>query len=187
MKSIFKLALLSTIIIGFSLPAAQASDGTISFTGSVTDSTCTVKVNGAAGTASTVKLPAVSASVLSAKNAHAGETQFTIDLTGCQAAGKPVSATNAAKAYVYFEPGANVTATGTLRNTGDAKKVDLQLLAGGSSTPIVVGDAGQIAATGTPVPASGDIQLPYIVRYHATGPATAGTVTSSVVYDVVYN
>lgn len=187
MKNTFKLALLSAVIIGSSLSAAQASDGTISFTGSITDTTCTVKVNNVAGAAPSVTLPPVSATVLSAADKTAGDTQFTVGLSGCQTGGQAITSTGTPKAKVFFEPGATVTTTGTLKNTAasGATNVDLQLLTGG--TPIVAGDASQLTPTGTTLEVTGDTLLPYVVRYHATGVATAGPVTSSVVYDVVYN
>ncbi|QFG76787.1 hypothetical protein DMB90_13185 [Raoultella planticola] len=72
---------------------ANAADGTINFQGTVTSSACTTIVGaapagGTAGSTTTVNLPPVSADTLNALvGTYAGHTAFTIQLTGCQAAG----------------------------------------------------------------------------------------------------
>ena len=156
---------------------AHASDGTITFSGAVTGSTCTVKLNG--GSASgTVTLPTVSTSALPSTGSTAGSTPFTLDVSNCTFTG-----TTAGTAY--FEAGANVNATtGRLANTGGAGNVELQLYLGSNyASKVAAGQSNQNAAT----PLTGDGQLRYGVEYYATGAATAGSVASTVTYSLIYS
>ncbi|GAA0705904.1 type 1 fimbrial protein [Dyella marensis] len=158
--------------------AAQASDGTINFTGSVTGNTCTV-------TNDPVALPPVAKSNLNADGQVTGQTPFAIKLTGCtDGALAKAQLTGAVKAY--FEPGTTVDlATGRLKVSGGtttATNVQLQLL-NSNGTVIKIGDPSTI--TGATL-ASGAATLNYAVRYYATGAATAGTANSSVTYSIVY-
>lgn len=189
MNKMIKVGLLAAAI-GAVSGSAFASDGTITFNGKITDITCTVQVNGGSAS-STVTLPTVSTTALKAINNTAGVTPFTVSLDGCQQNQTPYTGTTA-KATVFFEPGASIdTAAGTLKNmaTNGAKLVDLQVLDGGvNGTPIHLGDAAQLTSNAPVIIAkTGATTIPYAVRYHATGATTAGAVTSSVVYDVVYN
>lgn len=174
-----RVSKLACAIIALTIPvSAQASDGTITFSGAVTGSTCTVKLNG--GTASgTVTLPTVSTAALDAAGKTAGATAFTLDISGCAFSGSDAAVT------AYFEAGANVDATtGRLNNTLGAGNVQLQLFVGGNyASKIAAGQFGQNIAT--PV-SSG--QLKYGVEYYANGAAvTAGTVGSTVTYSLVYS
>ncbi|MBC2666812.1 type 1 fimbrial protein [Novosphingobium flavum] len=158
-------------------PAAYASDGTITFSGAVTASTCTVKLNG--GSASgTVTLPTVSTSALPSTGSTAGSTPFTLDISGC-------TFTGATAVTAYFEAGANVNGTtGRLTNTGGASNVELQLYLGSNyASKVAAGQSNQNAAT----PLTGNGQLRYGVEYYATGAATAGSVASTVTYSLIYS
>lgn len=158
---------------------AHASDGTISFAGSVVNATCTVKVNNSAASA-TVSLPTVSQATLGANGEVAGATRFTVNLSGCTT-GKTVN--------VYFEAGSTVDPiTGNLINGGTAGNVQVQLLTN-SGAPISVGSSSQAAATGVAMTASPAVTggvLNYSAQYYATGASTAGSVTTSVTYSLTY-
>ncbi|SDA36181.1 fimbrial protein [Sphingomonas sp. NFR15] len=158
---------------------AYASDGTITFTGSLTATTCTVALNN--GTASgTVVLPNVSTSVLKVSGDVAGATNFQLDLSNCT-----VSSTVKA----YFEAGPTVnTVTGALINAGTASNVEVQLVTDGG-TPIAIGNSGQATSTGVTITVPGTTSgaLNYVARYRAKGVTTAGTVTSSVTYSLTYS
>ncbi|HID7510802.1 TPA: fimbrial protein [Enterobacter hormaechei] len=188
-KNIFVLA---ALVSAMGSVSAMASDGTINFVGTINDITCTVDVKGPTNT-STVTLPTVSTSTLRATGATAGVVPFTVALDGCTQGGGTQYKGSTAKVSVYFEPGATVDlANGTLKNgatSGAATNVDLQLLDGGVTGNVIkVGDASQLTGNKQIIlSATGTTTLPYAVRYHATGASTAGSVTSSVVYDVVYN
>ena len=160
--------------------AAFASDGTITFSGSLTDSTCIIKVNNTSANGS-VGLPAISKASLTSSGLVAGATTFTLNLTGCTT-GKTINA--------YFEAGPTVNSvTGNLINGGTAANVEVQLLTG-SGTAIAVGSAGQATSTGLTTTASPSVTsgtLNYIAQYYATGISTAGSVTTSVTYSLTYN
>ncbi|HHQ4663630.1 TPA: fimbrial protein, partial [Aeromonas veronii] len=85
-------------MIGFGSASVQAADGTININGTVVAGACTaitqvdangtVALPGAAGPVATLTLPTVAASTLAAAvGTYAGQTPFTIKLTGCQQAG----------------------------------------------------------------------------------------------------
>ncbi|HBV6394865.1 TPA: fimbrial protein, partial [Klebsiella aerogenes] len=71
---------------------------------------------------------------------------------------------------------------------GDATMVDLQLLdASGNYKAINVGNTDQVNdMTYVDIKEDGTALLPYAVEYYANGQTTAGTVTSSVVYNLQY-
>jgi major type 1 subunit fimbrin (pilin) len=182
---------ISALAVGAALVAmtgqASASDGAITFTGSVDASTCTISTSGTAGSF-TVPLPKVSVAALDTVAETAGDTAFSIRLTGCSDTVGSIS-TN-------FEAGSAVdAATGRLNNTAattPATNVQLQLVNASNNSPIVVGApvASQnslgvaLASDGAPTPA-GVGTLNYIARYYATGAATAGAVGSQVTYSLV--
>lgn len=156
--------------------AAEASDGTINFTGTIAAQTCTVSVNGG-GSSATVTLPKVAAGVLNEAGAVAGNTRFTLTLSDCSAKTGDV--------YAYFEQGAGVNANGRLTNTGDATGVDLQLL-DSANNPINAGSTEQSTAPKTVALADGAGTLAYSAQYYATAAATAGSVASTVNYSINY-
>ncbi len=72
-------------------------------------------------------------------------------------------------------------------STDAANNVVLELVDGSSNSAIKVGDASQSASSNAFVGIySASATLPYSVRYYATGQATAGAVTSSVTYTLIY-
>lgn len=172
-------AVAASVAIALATGSAQASDGTISFSGAVVNATCTVKVNNSAASA-TVSLPTVSQNLLATGGEVAGATRFTLNLSGCTA-GKTVSA--------YFEAGATVDpTTGNLVNGGTAGNVQVQLL-NNAGTPISVGSSTQATTTGIAMTASPAVSsgvLNYAAQYYATGISTAGSVTTSVTYSLTY-
>jgi major type 1 subunit fimbrin (pilin) len=186
------------IVTTMALPlTGQASDGTITFTGAVTASTCTLSINGGsnAGTA-TVALPTVDRAALTATGAGttAAGTFFSVGVTGCTGVadigtGTPAAPTSVA---IYFEAGPNVDeATGGLINTVAGSNVEVNLYNASGST--IVGTQIQ---PGTPTHqpaaltiASGGTQWFY-AGYSTAGAgiaATAGAVSTSITYSLVYN
>jgi len=172
-------------------PAAFAFDGTISFTGSVTGQTCTISGNGG-GNNFTVALPTVSASTLATAGNTAGRTPFNIQLTGCTP--------NTGNVAVYYEPGATVDATtGRLVNTATttagtettpattaATNVQLGLL-NADLTNIALGSTFATQNSQQVAINAGTATLQYYAQYVATGgAATAGDVTSTATYSIVY-
>ncbi|WP_336983056.1 MULTISPECIES: fimbrial protein [unclassified Cedecea] len=181
-----KIAIIAAITSAFTVAGAQAAgNGTINFTGTVNSQTCNATIGStASGTAATVTLPAAQANVLATSGNTAGQTSFNISVTGCAT----TSPQGAGNVKALFEKNANVDSQGRLTNTatGGATNVALQLIDGVTNTPIIVGDASQSSNGYTNI-TSGSATLPYAVRYFATGTATAGSVTASVTYTLIYN
>jgi major type 1 subunit fimbrin (pilin) len=189
------------ITTAMALPMSSlASDGTITFTGAVTASTCTLSVNGASnnGTA-TVTLPTVDTAALSGttpKTTAAG-TFFSIAVSGCTAMtdiglGTPAAPTNV---QIYFEAGPSVDqATSGLINQTGAGYSNVEVMLYNASGSTVVGT--QInPGTGTNQPtaltiAAGGTQWFY-AGYSTSGAgaagATAGAVSTQVTYSLIYS
>ncbi len=170
----------SALIIGLS--AAHAADGTITINGQVTDKTC--NVSSTAGKDFTVTLPTVSKISLATTGATSGRTPFQLQLSNC----------SGGKVATYFEQGTAVdTNTGRLNNQATATPataVQVQLLGdNGQFLPITAAtDAtkAQLNSQWVDVAANGGTNLNYFAEYYATGAATAGEVTSSVQYSIIY-
>jgi major type 1 subunit fimbrin (pilin) len=205
MNTLIKRAMIvAGITTAMSLPlASQASDGTITFTGAVTANTCAVDVNGAGAANATVHLPTVSTAALTnaaaagpvaAKTTAAG-TFFNIAVSACTATplndfggGAPTTVA------IYFEAGPNVDqVTGGLINaTGSNVEVNLY---NASAASIVTSQIMPGTATGQPATqlmSAGGTQWFY-AGYSTLGhnglagaAATAGAVSTSVTYSLVY-
>ncbi|MEE7533822.1 type 1 fimbrial protein [Klebsiella huaxiensis] len=178
-----KLVIAASIMAALgTLSAAQAaSTGTITFNGLLTANTCDVSVDGK-GPDATVILPTVGTNVLDVAGKTTGRTGFNMALTDCEGSLKTAS--------TFFQAGASVDpVTGRLKNmTGTAKNVDLQLRDGSSSSQAVInaGNSSQVLNTTYVDISSGSAVLPYMVEYYAKGATEAGTVVSSVVYNLQY-
>ncbi|WP_445404802.1 fimbrial protein [Acinetobacter vivianii] len=176
MKKLVLIAALSVVGIA----QAQAADGTITINGLVTDKTCDIITP--AGKDFTVALPTVSKQTLANSGDVAGRTPFQINLANC----------SEGKVATYFEPGATVDFnTGRLLNqaASGAKNVDVQLL-GSNNQVIPVLAAGSNGAQANSqwvdVVEGGAADLNYYAEYYATGASTAGEVTTSVQYTIIY-
>ncbi|MDN3524553.1 fimbrial protein [Halomonas sabkhae] len=196
----FGAGVLGMMLSGF---AIAAQTGTVNFEGKVVNSTCNVVP---ADQDKTVILPTVSVSALAIAGATAGATPFSISLEDCTIGNvtpEPFSlspmAANAENQFdvsAYFEPGGTVdSSTGRLINTasdGDgATNVQIELLnSQGSPVEIseVGGDGLQAGAEWYAVGGDdGAVTMNYFARYHATGgPATAGVVSSTVDFTLIY-
>lgn len=179
----FALSALAMVFTSAFTASAFAVDGTITINGQITDTTCTISVDGGSNDA-TVILPTVSSSTLATTGATAGATPFTISLSNC-------SGTALNNASTYFEPGTYVdSTTGRLNiDTGAsdaATFVQVQLL-NADRNPIVAGASVAAGQNDIPVDiSSGSGSLNYFAQYYATGTATAGSVTTQVDYTMVY-
>jgi len=196
-KTLISTAL--TAVLGFATFApmvASAKDGTITFTGLITPTTCIITGGGkATGTGDiTVQLPDVSASALPAGDT-AGDTDFSLILSG-------PDCTDGKTAALWIETTqtpALDTATGALRNqaTGGAGNVEVRLVNKANSLPInlgvndyVVNGQQVVAASNQPAATiSGNTAtLNYVAQYLAVGgDATPGAVTTYLTYSMQYN
>lgn len=178
MKKIALIAALSVVGIA----NVQAADGTITINGFVTDKTCNIVTP--AGKDFTVTLPTVSRQTLAKAGDVAGRTPFQIKLEDC----------SAGKVATYFEPGATVDFnTGRLINqaaAGDsAQNVDVRLLGDNNQfIPVLAAGAtgAQANSQWVDVVEGGSADLNYYAEYYATGASTAGEVTTSVQYTIIY-
>ncbi len=174
--------LISTMVFAGAATATQvaaAADGTITFAGSVTAQTCTIKGNGSNSGDFTVTLPTVSTGLLDTAGKTAGLTPFSIALTGCTP--------GSGKVHAFFLSGPT-TDTGTGRlilRSGGASNVQIGLK-NNDFSDINAGadDAAQnsksVAIT------DGKAVLHYNAQYVATGAATAGVAATSVMYTLSY-
>lgn len=169
------VALLVAVSSLLGMDAAQAADGTITFTGSIVATSCVITGGGNL----TVTMPPVDASALSTAGKTATPTQFNIAMTGCPAT---------TSLHALFEIGTNVdTTTGNLKNTGTATNVQISLLNSALAAINIATQANNGAGTGLTTTTAGAYTLSYYAQYIATGTAGAGTVASSVTYSLVYN
>ena len=173
MKKILLVAAAAAGLATLAPAFAAEGNGTITISGKVTATTCTIANNGNV----TVTLPDVSTSSLATAASTSGRQAFAINLSGC-------SGTTVAKAY--FEPGANIDpTTGNLRiatGVGKATNVQVQLY-NADLSPINL--FSNNAKTTTLTSASGPVN--FYAGYYATGQATAGDVNTSVIYTMQYN
>ena len=188
-KRLLSAALIAGLGIAFGANAATANsvansspDGSITITGTVVGQTC--KVDGKSfGTADaiSVALPTVLTSNLSSAGATAGQKQFSIGITGCDAALSTVQ--------TYFS-GTNIdTITGNLSNTGSASNVQVQLLNADDSVIDLSGaDASAQNSQVANLDTTGNATLQYTAQYIANGGAAgSGDVNTSVQFTMVYN
>lgn len=166
---------LACALASVSLPCL-AYDTTLFLSGLVLPSTCTVS-----GT-QTVTLPNVSTSsgTLGSSGMASNPVAWSIQVTGCS---------GASYATTYFEPGTGVNANGRLRNlaaSSPAGNVDLQIL---THTGSVINLAAAEGSQGVPATAlaGGAGDASFLVRYYATGAATAGAFISNVTFTLTYS
>lgn len=200
-----KIKLLSACVVaGLAMVSQQAfaSDGTITFNGTISANTCAISINGGTASAAntqaagTVTLPAVSTSALNTATAKAGSTPFTIALSACSyKAGDTVR--------TFFEAGNSVDlTTGRLKttNVGAANVANLEIeLLNANGNHIAIGaaattqaDVPQTLTGGTltgGIMSPGTATMSYYAQYAANGLAVtgAGQVTSNVTFSIIYN
>ncbi|WP_250511026.1 fimbrial protein [Caballeronia sp. GACF4] len=177
----FAISALVAGLLGLTAASAFASDGTITFNGALTASTCTINGNDTSSKDFTVNLPNVMTSQLTASGQTAGTTSYHIALTACS----PVTASS--KAAVFYEAGSTVDPSdGRLMvASGGAGNVKLQLL-NSDSSPIKAGFSRDLQNSIAANISSGSALLNYQVQYYATGVTSAGAANSSVVYSIDY-
>ena len=157
----------------------RASDGTITFTGSVIESTCMVRVNDAGTGDGAVALPVVDARAVnnaSARRIAAAGSYFNITLSHCGAS-RAVAA--------YFEAGPNVDpATQALISTGTSN-VEVKLYEASTATMVGSPISPGMAAAAQATPGAGTWHF-YAGYWLPIGEARAGTVNASITYSLIY-
>jgi len=194
MKLKHALSLLSLATCAAISTSALAQTGTITVNGKVIADSCTPNITGGGtsvtGTAPnfTVTLPDVSSASLSSAGATAGDTAFTLELTGC------TLSAGTTQMWAFFSGGNVNPTTGRLNNTGSSLDVSFQLTNGFGGAPIIAGGS----AAGAPGAgqgssatfSAGSASKQYAVRYYANSglpSGAAGNVSSSVTYNIQYH
>jgi major type 1 subunit fimbrin (pilin) len=184
MKSILPVIAIATGgLLGLASFGANAADGTITFTGTVSDTTCSINgVTSGTSADKSITLPNVTAGTLSSTGATAGTsspTDLALTLSGCSGA--------ATKAIAHFENGSTVDQTsGNLINAGNATNVQVRLLNAKMQPINITTNANNQLATDGVTITGGAASPKYFAQYFATGKATAGTVNTSVQYTMQY-
>ncbi len=200
MNTLIKRAMIvAGISTAMALPlSSQASDGTITFTGAVTANTCTISVtsNGVttASPNATVALPTVSTGALTnaATKTTAAGTFFNIALTGCTAVADIGGNTAPASVGVYFEAGPNVdTLTGGLINAAGTSNVEVNLYLASKAAVVTTQVTPGSSVAQAPVITLPGTGTQYFYAGYSTAAsggaaATAGSVSTSVTYSLVY-
>lgn len=172
-----KTLLATSMIAVLSLPiqAAIAADGTITFTGDITNTTCNISVNGR-NSSTTIVFEPISVSALSKAGEVANELPVTLTLTNCQNPTENVRA--------LFDSAETDSITGNLKNKGSATNVQVQLM-DNTRKPIKLGDGSQ--ANGPSFKIVNELAtLDYFARYYATDKVEAGDVSTVVNYSLSY-
>lgn len=184
-----KWLLCTTVLTFFSTVSTSvtANDGTITFTGSISDATCEItggdETNPAQGANFSVHLPPVSVTALSSSGKYAGDTRFFINLSG-------ENCPNGKVANVVFERAQSSqidSATGYLKNhaqSGAANNVQVRIL-NHDKSPL---NLNLVNAEHQPVTTAGhSAQFKYWGQYASVnGASSAGTVETEVIYSITY-
>lgn len=186
-KIVSAIAVTLGLALAGSASAQSSYGGTITFTGAVSDSTCTV--SGGAGTSGatgnfSVALTPVAATDLAAAGDTAGPTNFSLTIGGPGQAG----CTNGNIAAISFMPSSTQidAATGALANalSGEATNVEVQLVDAAGTVINLADPSFQATAT----IANNTATIPFTAQYLAVGgAATPGSVQTNVVYQLTYN
>lgn len=164
-----------TAIIGLH-GAANAADGTINFTGTITDVACTVDTSSAS---QTVNLGTVSSKAFTASGSTAAPTRFGITLTNC-----PATATKASVKFSGPTNSANTSILALTSGSDTATGVGIGIYEQDATTLIPVGST---SASKT-LSSDANTTLNYIAKYVSTA-ASVGTGTANATSDftIVYN
>lgn len=164
-------ALVAMVVsLGFA-SAAFAADGTINFTGKITDTACTVSSD---SITTPVALGTVSSKAFSGSGTTAAATKFTINIASC-----PDTVTSAS---VRFDGTPNTANNKVLAVTGGATNVGIGIYEADSSTliPLQNNSKAQALVTGTN-------QLSYIAKYYAVADGvTAGDANATATFTITY-
>lgn len=165
-------ALLFVLMMGTAFGAADT--GTISFSGTLTSSSCTVDAGGAS-----VTLPWIPTSILQTTGSTAGRTQFTITLSGC------TITEGDGTVKIGFRNGTNIDqTTHNLKETAATTGVQIRLLNSALANINLVDNTNSLPLT----PTGGNASFTLYAEYYAPGAAvvTAGSVAAALPFDLIY-
>ncbi|WP_237388359.1 fimbrial protein [Xenorhabdus sp. Sc-CR9] len=178
-----KLSVMAMVIGVLSSTSVMAvSSGTITFQGEVLATTCNVVLDSRGSADGTVSLPSALLSDLDSDGKVAGETGFTLNLTGCV---QPSHRLDSPVPFAYFSSSDSSKRLAN-KKVGGAANVEIELL-DSNRNAIEINDIIQQRTKAAPATmTSGAGKLQYYARYRATGTATAGAITSTVSYNIQY-
>ena len=154
---------------------SHAADGTINFTGTITDAACTVTP----GTANqTVTMGTVSSTALANVGDTAAPTRFDIVLTNC-----PATATSAVVKFDGPTDGNNSSLIALTSGAGTAEGVAIGVYEGDAATLIPVGSR----SVSKPLSPVADTTFNFFAKYVATAPVVAGSGNAVSDFTVIYN
>jgi len=183
----YTLAATLLAVSGFCAGSVFAADGTISITGAITGTTCTISGGTGAAPGSganfPVVLPTVQSSALAGNGATAGSKAYAIYVGGNATC---PDGTKVAVLYEATSPAIN-PAIGNLKNMASAtpaSNVEVQIVDAAINKPIDL----RASQNSTPATVTGGIAtLPFHARYIATGGAAGkGLVSTNVQYSVTF-
>lgn len=172
------------------IAAGDMGQGTITFSGSVTEAPCSIS---AGDDKMTVDLGQVSKNMLNAPGKFSDSVPIEIHLAGCEFApdtGVDANPTGKlSKVGVQFLGAVTNAALGKITNTGTATAVAVQLLNDDNTTPVTLG-AAPTAANAVQL-RDGSNVLRYFARLSVVGgpgPAASGTgsISASATYSLTY-
>ncbi|WP_171957039.1 fimbrial protein [Stenotrophomonas maltophilia] len=173
------IALSAALSLG-AAASAHAADATITFSGKVVASTCSVDVGGG-GSTSTVTLRQINPGAHKADNT-VGSTPFTITLTAASSGDATCSKDNAR--LVIDQTNSNLSANGTITNSGSGTNAEVKLVDAATETDINLKDLDDPYLVSKK--AGTDFKYNWIARYHnpTSAALTEGDFSGRLVFDV---
>ncbi|UJD79349.1 type 1 fimbrial protein [Serratia rubidaea] len=172
-KTLIAMAILGSAAF---ISAAQAADGTINFTGNITDAACTVTP---ASASQTVALGTVNSGAFAAAGDTASPTKFGITLTSC-----PATVTTASVKFDGPTDAANSNLLALTSATGVATGVGVGIYEENATTLIPVSSTSVSKTLSTTT----DTTFNFIAKYVATAAAvTAGPANAVSDFTISYN
>lgn len=170
--------LIATVLLaGFAFTGlVNAADGTINFTGNITDAACTITPSTAN---QVVSLGTVSSSAFTSAGSTASPTRFKIVLTAC-----PVTVTSATVKFDGPADTANSSLLALTSATGVATGVAVGLYENDATTQVVLGSASASQA----LSATSNTTFEFVAKYVATNTSViAGSANAVSDFTVSYN
>lgn len=170
-----KIALIAALVAGSVMQTAQAADGTINFTGVITDEACTVDVN---SVTKSVEMDTISNTAFgTTSGTTAGSKKFDLVLSSC-----PESAKSANVRFDGPTHSANSDIL-ALSASQTATNVGIALYETDSTTLIPVGTASKDVTLVSDAPNT----LSFIAKYMSTASSVgAGTANASTSFTIIY-
>jgi major type 1 subunit fimbrin (pilin) len=182
MKHTLLAAALATTA-AFSFSSAFAADGTVNFTGSVTDTACVVDMGGS--TALSVPMGNISKTSFGASGSLAGATKFTLKLKSCP------NATTATIKFDGIAAGGDDKILALTGGSGAAAGLGIQISdKNGKVLPLSVNSASYDLAKGDATVPANDVtnDLNFTARYISTSATvTSGSANATATFSINYN